>query len=679
MADVPQKRMLEVAEKAAPGVLTGFHAESWEIGANRDGQQPTWTNDFREQFQKRRGYDLLTYLPAMARYIVDDRQTTHRFLRDYRDTISDLIADFYGRMQKRANDRNCLVNVQSGHGTYPYPQMEGLKNLGRADLPQTEVWHLAEVMRCSDHFCDPTRTAASGAHIYGRQIVRAEALSGSGATSKPSDFRVALHTAFATGLNHAVLANTDHQPFEDKPGLHFSSNLNRHYPWWPMVEGYIGYLSRCQYLLQQGLFVADAAYFVGEGASRYVPGKQFLQPALPLGFDFDGINAEVLLTRASVKEGRLTLPDGLSYRYLVLCEPQCRTMSTAVLAKIKELVSAGVTVVGLPPQEAPGLGDRQASDKKLKALVADLWGASPGAKGESKFGKGRVIWGRPLADILAADKLVADVGATSGGLPFDMEWIHRRTEGSDIYFLANPTSKELEVEVSLRVTGRKPELFDPITGRALPLPEFIEKGGRTTMPMRFAANQAFFVVFRDGKAPAPKAAKNFPILKSLVEIAGPWSVAFDPAWLYPLPDATADGAKNTFVFSKLVDWTKRPEAGIQHYSGIATYSTTFSSPATSSPAYLALGEVQLMARVRVNGKDLGVVWCPPWRVEITSALKAGENQLEIEVANHWGNRLIGDAGLPETDRRTKTNLKLPATKPLFPSGLLGPVTLQSEQ
>jgi hypothetical protein len=732
MANVPQKRMFEVAEKAAPGVLQGFHGDSWEIGANRDGQQPTWTDDFREQFQKRRGYDLLAFLPAMARYVVDDRQTTERFLRDYRDTISDLIADFYGRMQQRAHERNCLVNVQSGHGTYPYPHMDGLKNLGRADLPQTEVWHLTEVMRCSDHYCDPTRTAASGAHIYGRQIVQAEALSGSGAISTPGDFRIAMHNAFAAGLNQAVLANIDHQPSEDKPGVLFSSNISRHYPWWPMAEGYIGYLSRCQYLLQQGLFVADAAYFVGEGASRFVPGKKFLRPALPTGYDFDGINAEVLLTRASVRDGRLMLPacpaklgqsatsgersgDGLSYRYLVLCEPQCRTLSPAVLAKIRDLVKDGLTLVGLPPQEAPGLGERVKADAAVKALVAELWGSSSEAAGERAVGKGRVIWGRSVADTLTGDKLAPDVTATSSNRLFEIEWIHRRTDGAEIYFLANPTKEVVEAQVAFRVSGRQPQLFDPLTGTHRALPEGKAQAGCTVVPMTFAPYQAFFVVFRDlecgglparhsflsdGGTPlsgarldAPGSAddrvkprsdkalssqrtpdKNFPELKSVLDLAGPWEVQFDPAWFY----AGGETTDCVVVFEKLVDWTKRPESAIRHYSGIATYRKKFDCN-SKSPVYLSLGEVKLMARVRLNGKDLGVVWCPPWRVEITSALQPGENHLEVEVANHWGNRAIGDAALPEALRRTKGNFTLPADKLLFPSGLLGPVCVQNEK
>ncbi len=430
MMDNAAKRMRELSVQHAGGAPLIFHTDSWEIGAGGKGQQPTWTDDFREQFQRRRGYDLLHFLPALARRIVDGRETTDRFLRDYRDTVADLLADYYGRLQERAHEMNGGINSESGYGSYPHPQMDGLRIFGRADRPMAEFWHPFGQYRSEYmQWVDIMRTAASAARIYGRRIVQAETLTfnpTAGQFTPPSQYRRTLHEAWARGLNQAVIHKYTHQPFEVRPGMLDYDIFNRHFAWWPLADGFIGYMGRCQYLLQQGDFVADAAYLVGEGASRFVPGREYLRPVLPLGYDYDGMNAEVLLTRVSVENGQLTLPacpampgaqsgDGLRYRYLVLCEPQCRTLSPAVLGRIRDLVNAGATVVGPPPQAAPGLTDRAAADARIKALTKELWGEFPGADGEHKVGQGRVIWGRSMEDIMAADGVKPDVEISAGG------------------------------------------------------------------------------------------------------------------------------------------------------------------------------------------------------------------------------------------------------------------------
>jgi hypothetical protein len=637
MADKSQKHLLEFTEKAGVSQrLQGLHYDSWELGADVRGQQPNWTWDFREKFKKYRGYDLLPYLPAMARCLVDDRQTTERFLRDYRDTVSDLIAEFYARRQQRAHEDGLALNGQTGYGTYPFPHIDGLKNFGRTDQCQGEVWISNSIMTVAEPFCDVIRTPASGARIYGRQVVQAEFDGGVQAKYRgPNDlsWRQVLHRAYANGLNLAVFNHVEHQPFEDKPGNVYYYMLSRHSPWWPLADATLRYMGRCQYLLQQGRFVADAAYFVGEGASRFVPGKPFLRPALPSGYDFDGINAEVLLTRATVRSGRLTLPDDLSYRYLVLCEPQCRTMTPETLGRIDELVRAGLTLIGLPPQRAPGLENREHADAMVRKLAAGLWGATPGTQGERQVGKGRVIWGRPMQEVTQADALPPDVAAKWNAKAFEIEWIHRHTAEAEIYFLANPKPETIaNVEVALRVTGRRPELFDAMTGQSRPLPQYSMHGACTVMPLTFEPNEAYFVVFRQRvqspRIKSRKEDKNFPEYKPLMEIAGPWEVQFDKDWFYP-----DNGTGGRIRFEKLEDWTARTEPAIRYYSGLATYETTFKIPAKASRMALSIGAAGVVARVRVNSQDCGTVSCPPWRVEIGSALREGENRLEIDVAS----------------------------------------------
>jgi hypothetical protein len=694
MMDTAAKRMRELSIKNAAGAPIIFHTDSWEIGAGGKGQQPTWTDDFRQQFQKRRGYDLVTYLPAMARRIVDGRQTTDRFLWDFRATVADLLADYYGRLQQRAHQMKGGMNCESGYGSFPHPHMDGLQLFGRSDRPMAEFWHpygtwSAEYLQ----LVDVMRTAASGARIYGNRFVQAETLTfdpTEGLFERPMKYRKTLHEAWARGLNQAVIHKYTHQPTDDKPGMLDYDIFNRNFSWWPLAEGFIGYMARCQHLLQQGDFVADAAYFVGEGASRFVPGKEFLNPALPAGYDYDGINAEVLLTRAKVVDRHLVLPactatpgarggSGPSYRYLVLCDPQCTTMTAPTLGRIQQLVEAGLTLVGKRPLRTPGLGDLKKSEADFKGHADALWGANPGDTGERPVGKGRVIWGRPVGEVLAKDGTAADCETTEAGKAYALAWLHRRSGTDDIYFLSNPQDRPAEVSVTVRSKGKAVQLFDPLDGSSRDLPEkSVGADGRTTVPLYFEPFQALFLVLRDGE-PTSTSGVNFPQLKPVMTVEGPWTVSFDAAWVKPLPPSVAPGAKEvSLVMEQLADWSKRPEDGIKGYSGVATYRRSFNLPAGVSPdrpMFIDTGVVKEMARVQLNGLDLGVVWCPPWLVSVPAGLlKASANQLVVTVANTWNNRLCVDAALPANERLTHCRV---GGKGLQPAGLLGPVTLRT--
>jgi hypothetical protein len=262
---------------------------------------------------------------------------------------------------------------------------------------------------------------------------------------------------------------------------------------------------------------------------------------------------------------------------------------------------------------------------------------------------------------------------------------HRRTADRDIYFVSNRSDEAVKIDCTFRVLSGRPELWDPVTGTIRPLGRYEQAHGVTTVPMTFFPYQSFFVVFPRKDAPEATAASgelNFPKSRRVATLEGPWQVRFDPKW----------GGPNEVRFDKLYDWTKSENEGVKYYSGIATYQKTFDfsrgsevrgrgsgvrAQESATRLYLDLGTVHEIARVRLNGQDLGVVWCAPWRVDISTALKAGENELAIDVANLWPNRLIGDAALPPEERFTVTNLHIYRTDSrLLPSGLLGPVTLQ---
>lgn len=252
-----------------------------------------------------------------------------------------------------------------------------------------------------------------------------------------------------------------------------------------------------------------------------------------------------------------------------------------------------------------------------------------------------------------------------------VRYTHRRTPDREIYFVANRSDQVVETNASFRVGAGAMELWDPVRGAIRTLPQFTRSGALTVVPLRFEPYESYFVVFSTKAPQSPPSqtasSRNFAEFTDLKSIKGPWEVSFDATM----------GAPAIVGFDDLVDWTQRPEPGLKHYSGIAMYRTSFSLAAQNlaSPLSLDLGKVEVMARVRVNGVNCGVVWTAPWRVDISQAVKAGDNSLEIEVANLWPNRMIGDAAAPERKFTQTTYRPYKSTDPLLPSGLLGPVRL----
>jgi hypothetical protein len=527
--------------------------------------------------------------------------------------------------------------------------------------------------------------------------------------------------AFGVGINRFVFHTFAHQALGDayKPGLAFGPygvHWHRNQTWWPMVPAYHRYLARCSELLRRGVTVSDVLYLTPEGTPHiFLPPPSALEGGGVLadkkGYGFDGCSPKILRARAEVKDGLIAFPGGTSYRLMVL--PQVETMTPGLLAKIRDLVKAGATIVGAPPVESPSLAGYPACDEEVRALAKDLWGSldPPQTMTKRSYGKGFVHWGGELsppahrqdpplpplypsydltASLLAGMGVEEDFTATG-----PVRYGHRRTGARDIYFVSNRTGAPIKADCRFRVGRGRPQLWDPVTGERRPLWRFERAAGLTVIPMEFEAFQSFFVVFGggDGK-PASKAGENFPELRTVQELIGAWDVAFDPKAgpFEPVPGRRP----GEFVFDRLVDWTERTEPGIKYYSGVAAYRRTFNLPRIpKGRTYLDVGVVHDMARVKLNGRDLGVVWCAPWRVDITGALKAGDNRLEIEVANRWANRMIGDKQPADAHARTVeappgflggktipagrytfcTDDPYKADSPLLPSGLLGPVRI----
>jgi len=345
--------------------------------------------------------------------------------------------------------------------------------------------------------------------------------------------------------------------------------------------------------------------------------------------------------RLTVKDGRLVLPSGMSYRVLVL--PNLKTMSLEAARKVRQLVRAGATVVGPKPEQTTG----QQDVAELRRIAAELWDS----------GK---ITTRSAREALALLQVAADVE----GIP---DWIHRRTDDADIYFLSNQQPQGISGDVTFRIAGKQPELWDAVSGSHRDAAAFTQRDGRTTVPLEFPPYGSLFVVFRKD-ATGNGAGRNFPTFAKVADISGTWQVHFEPKW----------GGPASVRFDELISWTRRSEDGIKFYSGTATYRKTFDlgSVTLNDRLFLDLGDLRNLAEVRLNGRRAGIVWTPPFRVDITGMVKATGNVLEIDVVNTWYNRLIKDLTLPPGERLTKTNIRLkPGTTPAD-SGLLGPVTLQ---
>ena len=652
--------------------LKGIEDDSWEAG------KIGWTKLFAQEFQKRRGYNLIPYLPIIAGEEMADADTRTRVQRDYALTISDLIADYhYAHLNKLANDHDLIFYSEAAGPNYD--QADLLKTCGRVDMAMAEFW-VPSAHRPNMNSRYLLRNAANANHIYGNNVTLCESLTTLGPEWEETFFSLkpVADQAFCDGLNKLCIHNFSQSPsLTAKPGYVYVAGT--HYEpgvtWWDETPAFNTYLARCSFMLQEGKFVADALMYHGDNIGHGEQ-RKMIPPTLGEGYDHDNCNSEVLLTRTSVHDGRIVLADGMSYRVLVL--PEGQPMPLADLKEIFALVKEGAIIVGPPPTAMSGMALHSHEQRLFKALVTSLWGGMDGTNVTQKtLGDGQVFWGQTARQVLQGKGALPDFEQTGLSDEGTMDWIHRAGDGADIYYVASRWENPENVECTFRVSGKQPELWNPVTGGIRDATDFRQENGRTIIPLQFNPCGSVFVVFRKPIAPdaSGTAASNYPATHPLTTISGSWTVNFDPKW----------GGPASVVFDELVDWTNRPEDGIKFYSGTAVYHKTFnleSLPANGQRLILDLGEVHEEAVVRLNGQDLGVVWDKPARIDITSAAKQGDNDLEVKVVNLWPNRLIGDESLPKEKRFTETNVhKFGTASPLMPSGLIGPVTIlaQSQQ
>ncbi len=647
------KRIPEADRKSFKVVVQ----DSYETG----GQN--FTDGFIEEFQQKYGYNPVPYLPVYQGMVVNSQLESDRFLWDVRRMVADKVAYDYVGGLREISHKHGLKTWLENYGHWGFPG-EFLMYGGQSDEIGGEFWSEGELGNIEN------RAATSCGHIYGKNKISAESntCSGKPFSRYPGTIKQRGDRFFAEGINNTLLHVYITQPYEDKnPGMNawFGNEFNRKNTWFSQMDLYTQYLKRTNFMLQQGLNVADAAYFIGEDAPKMTG---VTDPALPVGYQFDYMNAEVIEKYMTVKDGLITLPHGTQYRIMVL--PKLETMRPEVLAKIKLLVNEGAVILGPAPKRSPSLQNQPEADKQLQAMATELWGDVDGVKVKSgKVGKGMIINGMSMSEALALINCVPDCK-----LPEDrsIHYGHRTSGDGEIYFVSNQTTETKIFSPEFRVKGMQPELWEATTGYTRILPAYEQKENTTAVPLKLEAYESVFVVFRKtaGKSVSGGVEANYPAPSLLSELKGPWIVNFN---------ALQRGPEEAVVFETLQDWTASQDDRIKYYSGTAIYNSKFNLekiPAKGK-VIINLGSLTAMAKVSLNGTYAGGVWTVPYQLDITSLVKTGENELKIEVVNTWVNRLIGDSKLPVDQRLTwcpVNNYK--ADSPLQPSGLFGPVKIQ---
>ncbi|MBQ9583281.1 MAG: glycoside hydrolase family 2 [Bacteroidales bacterium] len=615
-----------------------------------------WTDDMAESFIEKYGYDPTPYLPALSGKVVGNRDISDRFLWDLRRLIADRVAYDYVAGLREQSNKHGLTTWLECYGHWGFPG-EFLQYGGQSDEVAGEFWSEGSLGDIEN------RAASSCAHIYGKRKVWAESCTSGGPVFSryPRIMKQRLDRFFTEGINSTLLHLYIQQPYEDRnPGVDawFGNEFNRKNIWFSHMDLFGSYIKRCNLMLQQGLYEADVAYFIGEDTPKMTGA---CDPELPFGYSFDYINAEVLLERATMVDGRLTLPDGMSYALLVL--PRQTTMRPEVLARIKELVADGLTVLGPAPVSSPSLENYPEADARVKSLSAELWGHNQ--RQAMPYGYGRVYAdGVSIARILEEKEIAPDF-ATDDKYA-DIKFIHRTLPTGDIYFVSNQMDRSVEFNATFRVSGQAPQLWNPITGEIRALPEYYDDGSCVKVFLRLEALESSFVVFCNQKPQGSQYKHNYPRVNLLVDLNEDWTLSFDPAHRGPARELPQGG---------LFDWTTATDESIRYYSGPAIYRNQFEMyELPKGDVYLDLGWVMVMAKVKINGKYAGGAWTFPYRVNIAPYLRRGANTVEVEVVNNWQNRIIGDMRLPESERKVCMTVNpWSADSPLQPSGLMGPV------
>ncbi len=637
--------------------------DSWEAGTQN------WTDNMIEEFRNRRGYDLIPWIPVLTGHIVESSGSSERFLWDFRKTIGDLTTvNHYDNLTEILKERG-IARYSESHESGRAFVGDGMEVKKNAAVPMSATWTPGGFdpgTEVATRYKADVRESASVSHIYGQKYVAAESLTAimNAWSYSPEKLKPTADMEMANGLNRFVIHCSPHQPVNDKiPGLGlgpFGQWFTRHETWAEQAGVWIDYLARSSWILQQGEFIADIAWYYGEDNNITALYHHKL-PDVPEGYNYDFVNADALVNVLGTEKGKITTPAGTTYRLLVL-DANARYMTLPVLKKIDDLVNAGAIIAGDKPLATPSLSD---DASEFKSITDRLWANE---KGENKIGKGKILAGMTAGEALDAIKISPDFSYSKPQDDTKLLFVHRKAGNADFYWVNNRKASAQDLEAEFRVSGKEVEIWHPETGRIEKVSYTIGEGS-TKVPLHLEAEDAVFVVFRNK---AKKASFTLPSATEtqIASIDGPWTVKFQEK----------RGAPAETIFESLIAWNENTDKGIKYFSGIGTYLKTLTAPADwfnkGSELWLDLGSVKNLAEVIVNGQSLGIVWKTPFRVNVSEVLKEGDNSIEIRVTNLWVNRLIGDQQPDAGEKITYTTMRFyAADSPLLPSGLIGPVTL----
>ncbi len=683
-----------------------------------EANSAAWTPLLPEEFKKRNGYELTQYLPVLKGHTIINSEITNRFLFDFKKTLSDLIIEnHYAQSTKICKAYGLGFYAEAGGPGPPVHNVpfEDLKALGALTVPRGEFWGWSPSGKKHQEQLQIIKGIASAAHIYNQKYVEAESFTSLLVWQEGlAELKPLADRAFCEGLNRIVYHTYPHTPPESgSPGwvYNFGTLMYPHRAWWPMSSAFHNYLARTSYLLQQGNFVGDVAYYYGDKAPNFVLKKE-IEPSLGFGYDYDKINTEIILNRLSVVDGKFVLPHGQSYEVLVL--PNEETINLDVLIKLEVLIKAGGIVIGKKPKKSYGLHNYQDKDKQIKNIADKLWGYGENTTTqEHHYGKGKVVWGKTIKEVLLEKGIAPDFSfVVEHSVDAKLDFIHRKTAEEEIYFLWNNEKKAIDIEALFRVQGKQPEIWNQETGETTKQIIFESTEDGVVLPLHLESEGSIFVVFRnvnfqnsitsiqkDQRNIIPEVCKNklivfesgkyvltlfngqkktieIPEIPEHIQLNGSWDVRFPKDWV-----------KNAIVeFPSLISWTASSDEDIQHFSGVASYRKQFvvDKILEGQHVFLDLGTVKEVAEVYINGKKLGVKWHAPYRYDISKEVLEGNNYLTIDIANVLSNRLTGDAKKEPNNKRTHSNVvkgkhawDTPFEElPLHESGLLGPVTIQ---
>jgi hypothetical protein len=778
----------ELAKK----VLSVFYVDSWECGSQN------WSPVFSAEFKKRRGYDLTKYLPIMTGLPVEDATLSENFLYDVRKTIAELVADnFYQTLAGFSKKEGLIFTAES---VAPTMMSDGLLHYKNVDMPMGEFWLNSPTHDKPNDMLD----AVSAAHIYGKNIVQAEAFTTVRMdwNEHPGNMKTLQDRNYALGVNRLVYHVFTHNPWVDrKPGMTLDGvglYFQRDQTWWKLGKAWVDYATRSQKLLQQGRPVIDIAVFTGEELPRRSVLPNRLVQTLPgifgqdvveaekirlanvseplrqipagvthsanmadpenwvnplRGYAYDSFNPDVLST-ARVKDGNVVFTSGTSYKLLVLTgkmsmNPNYQYVSFETLNKLQQLIQEGARVI-IAEQPKFQSGLKQTDAGKFNQLIHTIWSgkfSTANVDGKAllykKLGKGTIYKAPYFADNFDALGLPRDLNVTEASSQLyakSVAYIHRKAAGKDIYFISNQLDKIRELSFDFNVADKVPMIYDAVNNDTLAVKNWTASRGRTSMRLKLEANQSLFIVFdkssdrpvttksntysrpvtiksntnsgpvttKSNTTSKPETAKSnttskpvpaksdttgrpvntkrnltskpvsaksntniWSTYEPVQDISKEWQIQFDPRYGGPLKPVNAD---------ILQDWTKSPDSLIRYYSGTAIYKKTFRFDGDMNDRlWIDLGEFTAIASVKINGINCGTIWTAPHRLDISKAIKVGDNEISIEIANTWGNRLIGDNRLPADQRITNTTAPFRLKgKPLYTAGLSGPVIILRE-